>query len=280
MLNIQQQIIGYNKSIRSSLPIYIVIHDTGDSGATAQNEHDYFSGGDRGASADFFVDSNNIIQIIDTDTYYSWHCGDGGGKYGISNRNSLGIEMCLESNGQPSDITIQNTIDLVKYLMNKYSISIDNVVRHYDASRKSCPNSFSDNNWAKWNEFKNRLTSQYKQGWGQSTYNGRWYYYTDTQGNYYKDQWAKIDGYWYHFDKDGYMQTNWLNDNDDWFYLNPISDGTLGRMKTGWLQYKNKWCYLEEQSNGNQGTLYVDCKATINGKEYQFDKDGYLIDNK
>lgn len=75
MLEIQQQIISYNKSARSSVPIYIVVHDTGDAGATAQNEHDYFAGGDRQASADFFVDDNNIIQIIDTDNNYSWHCG-------------------------------------------------------------------------------------------------------------------------------------------------------------------------------------------------------------
>jgi N-acetylmuramoyl-L-alanine amidase len=280
MLEIQQQIINYNKSARSSEPIYIVVHDTGDAGATAKNEHDYFSGGDRQASADFFVDSNNIIQIIDTDVYYSWHCGDGGGKYGISNRNSLGIEMCLESNEQPSDTTVNNTLDLVRYLMSKYNIGIENVVRHYDASRKNCPASFNtDGNWTKWNEFKNRLSnnSSYNQGWNQSKYNSKWFYYTDTDGNYYKNQWSKIDGYWFHFDSDGYMQTNWLNDNGDWFYLNPNSDGSLGRMLTGWIKYKDKWCYLEEQQNGNQGMLYIDCKATINNKTYNFDKDGYMI---
>lgn len=274
MLEIQQQIINYNKSVRSSQPIYIVVHDTGNPNSTAQNNHDYFEGGNRGASADFFVDSNNIIQIIDTDSYYSWEVGDGGGAYGITNRNSVGIEMCIDSEGNPTEETINNTIDLVKYLMNKYDIGIDNVVRHYDASRKCCPCCFSENNWTKWYEFKNRLTSQYKQGWGQSNYNNKWYYYIDTTGKYYKDSWAKIDGNWYHFDKDGYMQLSWLNDNDDWFYLNPVS----GKMMTGWFKYKDKWVYLEEQSNGNQGMAYQNCKAVINGKEYQFDKDCYLIE--
>jgi len=93
-----------------------------------------FAGGDWQASADFFVDSDNIIQIIDTDNYYSWHCGDGGGAYGISNKNSLGIEMCLSDDGNLSNTTISNTLDLVKYLMSKYGINIDHVVRHYDAS--------------------------------------------------------------------------------------------------------------------------------------------------
>ena len=55
MLYIQKQFISYNRSSRSTKPIYIVIHDTGDAGATAQNEHDYFNSGNRGASADFFI---------------------------------------------------------------------------------------------------------------------------------------------------------------------------------------------------------------------------------
>jgi N-acetylmuramoyl-L-alanine amidase CwlA len=50
--------------------------------------------------------------------------------------------MCLEADGKPSDITVMTTLDLVRALMNKYDIGIDRVVRHYDASRKICPNSF------------------------------------------------------------------------------------------------------------------------------------------
>ena len=40
--------------------------------------------------------------------------------------------------------------------MSKYNISISNVVRHYDASRKICPN-WSANNWSRWTSFKNKL---------------------------------------------------------------------------------------------------------------------------
>ncbi len=52
---------------------------------------------------------------------------------------------------------IKNTLDLVKYLMNKYNISIDKVVRHYDASRKSCPDTWKQDNWEMWNKFKSDL---------------------------------------------------------------------------------------------------------------------------
>lgn len=81
---------------------------------------------------------------------------DGNGKYGISNDNSISIEMCINSDGN-FEKTYQSTIELTKYLMNKYNIPIDRVVRHYDASRKTCPYIFSKNNWAKWHEFKSKL---------------------------------------------------------------------------------------------------------------------------
>lgn len=158
MLAIQKKYINYNYSRRSSKPKYIVIHDTGNPGAGANNHYIYFNGGNRGASADFFVDSNNIIQTVNTDVNYSWAVGDGKGVYGITNANSCSIEMCLEKDGVPSEATIQNTIELTKYLMSYYGISINGIKRHYDASRKLCPNSLMDNNWAKWNEIKARIS--------------------------------------------------------------------------------------------------------------------------
>ena len=41
--------------------------------------------------------------------------------------------------------------------MKKYNIPVERVVRHYDASRKNCPSSFSANNWDRWNKFKAKL---------------------------------------------------------------------------------------------------------------------------
>ena len=46
-----------------------------------------------------FVDDSNIIQTVDYTKNYSWHCGDGEGKYGITNKNSIGIEICVNSDG-------------------------------------------------------------------------------------------------------------------------------------------------------------------------------------
>ena len=158
MLPIQKMFVKYNYSKRGAKPKYICIHDTGNPGASAKNHYNYFNGGNRGASADFFVDSGNIIQIVNTDVNYSWAVGDGKGTYGITNANSCSIEMCLEKDGMPSEATIRNTVELTRYLMSYYGISIEHVKRHYDASHKSCPNSFMDNNWAKWHEFKSKVS--------------------------------------------------------------------------------------------------------------------------
>lgn len=153
MLPITRMISGYNHSSNNNIT-YIVIHDVGET-SSARNNAIYFNGGNRGASAHYFVDNTSIYQVVE-DYHGAWHVGDGHGKYGISNYNSIGIEMCL-TNGNTTDTTIQNTLELTRYLMAKYSIPVTRVVRHYDASRKCCPMTFSNNNWARWYDFKRRL---------------------------------------------------------------------------------------------------------------------------
>lgn len=161
MTAINKRQIAYNRTKRSQKPVYIIIHDTGNTakGANANAHFNYFNGGDRGSSADFFVDDTQVLQVNDYNTYYTWHCGDGKGKYGISNANSIGIEMCINSDGNYS-AAFQNTVALTKQLMSELGIDADRVVRHYDASRKNCPASMSGNGWALWQEFKNMITEE------------------------------------------------------------------------------------------------------------------------
>lgn len=155
---INKKQIAYNRTKRNQKPQYIVIHDTGNpgKGADAEAHFQYFNGGNRNASADFFVDDREILQVNDYNTYYTWHCGDGKGKYGVTNGNSIGIEICVNSDGN-YDIAFQNTVTLTKHLMVELNIPIDRVVRHYDASRKNCPASMSDNGWVLWQTFKTQL---------------------------------------------------------------------------------------------------------------------------
>ena len=75
---------------------YLVIHYTaggssaGDSEAKTRN---VFL--NRNASADFVVDDDTILQVNpDISNYYCWAVGDGNGKYGITNKNAVSIEIC------------------------------------------------------------------------------------------------------------------------------------------------------------------------------------------
>ena len=162
--------IRYNISSRTPTKIkYIVSHDTGKPGAraNANSHYRYFNSGDCSSSADFFIDDTQALCVNNYYKYYTWHCGDGNGRYGINNENSIGIEMCINSDGNRQK-TIERTISLVRELMVELNIPIERVVRHYDASRKNCPGSMSKNNWAEWYDFKNRINN--KEGLTMSQY--------------------------------------------------------------------------------------------------------------
>ena len=153
-MNIIKKLINYNFYSNTNKPQYIVIHDTGNvnSGANAEMHYRYFNGGNREASAHFIVDDVEVLQLIEIKDS-AWHVGDGYNKYGINNKNSIGIEICINQDGN-YELAVKKAIELTAYLMKEYNISIENVVRHYDASRKICPNTMSGNNWEKWYEFK------------------------------------------------------------------------------------------------------------------------------
>lgn len=153
-MDITKKLIKYNYSSRNGSTIeYIVVHDTGNKriGAGANNHYLYFNGANRNASAHYFIDSKEIIQTVE-DSFASWHCGDGRGKYGITNRNSIGVEICINEDGD-FNIAKDNCILLIRLLMKKYNIPKDNVVRHFDASRKHCPRSMSEVGWKEWTKF-------------------------------------------------------------------------------------------------------------------------------
>ncbi len=136
---------------------YIVIHDTGNDGkgATARAHRTYVGTNTRGASAHYFVDDHEICQFVG-DSKAAWAVGDGRGRYGITNQNSLSIEICINRDGD-YDKAVANARELVKNLQERFGIDNAHVVRHYDASRKSCPGSMMRNNWARWHAFKKSL---------------------------------------------------------------------------------------------------------------------------
>jgi N-acetylmuramoyl-L-alanine amidase CwlA len=130
---------------------YIVVHYTG-TDASAMNNIKYFKSGDRGASADFFIDDKGIYKFNpNIKRYYSWHCGDGHGEYEITNANSIGVEV-VSSGKAYTEKEIIHLRKLITWLQKKYGEF--KIVRHWDASRKRCPyyycgSTAADNRWKK-----------------------------------------------------------------------------------------------------------------------------------
>ena len=150
-MKLDKRLIHFNKSSRKGVRIsYIVVHDTGNpsKGADALAHFRYFGGGNRQASAHYFVDDKGVVQIIE-DADAAWHCGDGRGRYGITNGNSIGVELCINE-GNDRRATLAFARELIRELMAFYGIPKAHVVRHYDASRKRCPGSMAANNWGEW----------------------------------------------------------------------------------------------------------------------------------
>jgi len=159
-MTINKKQIAFNRTARTQKAAYIVIHDTGNTGkgSDAEAHFKYFNGGDRQASYDFVVDDKQVLQVNDYTKFYSWHCGDGKGAYGITNGNSVGVSICINSDGDYNK-AFSKLAELTRYLMKELGIPADRVVRHYDASRKSCPNTMAGSGWAKWQEFKKAVTA-------------------------------------------------------------------------------------------------------------------------
>ena len=69
------------------------------------------------------------------------------------NDNSIGVEMCSEkdSKGQYyiNEQTQNKTLEVVQWLMQKYGVPLENVVRYYDVTGKLCPEPSVKTAWSK-----------------------------------------------------------------------------------------------------------------------------------
>ena len=136
-----------NRTVKSARNVkYIVIHYTGNDTDTARANANYFKNSNRNASAHYFVDEENVCQVVE-DKDIAWAVGRNYGSnnlFGtVTNDNSISIEMCSK-NGKIADNTFNNTVELTRQLMKKYNISASNVVRHFDVCSKKCPG------WSGW----------------------------------------------------------------------------------------------------------------------------------
>ena len=156
---------NYTKGRKQAVQ-YIVVHYTANNGDRAESNGKYFQQPNRNASAHYFVDENDVVQSVkDSDT--AWHCGAKNYKHNkCRNDNSIGVEMCSEKDGNGlyyiNEETQKKALEVVKWLMVKYGVPLENVLRHYDITGKLCPEPFVRNQ-VQWQDFKEKLSKQTEQ---------------------------------------------------------------------------------------------------------------------
>lgn len=153
---IKYEYINMNKfsrpGIRNSGIKGIIMHYTANKGGTARNHKTYFNNlSGVYASAQLFVDDIEAICIIPLNEV-AYHANDiqkyvNGQPYyplrsilGNANYSTIGVEMCLDKNGNITEKTFQNTVKAVKELIAIYpNITREKIWRHFDVTGKNCP---------------------------------------------------------------------------------------------------------------------------------------------
>lgn len=129
----------------------IVIHYTANPGSTAQENRDYFNSlqytQETEASSNFVIGlDGEIIQCVPT-----WEVA-----YASNERNmdTVSIECCHpDDSGAFTDETYRALVQLTAWLCEKFDLTQDDVIRHYDVTGKICPKYFADHE-DEWTEFK------------------------------------------------------------------------------------------------------------------------------
>lgn len=127
---------------------YITVHETANTrvGANAQAHANLQTNG-FAASFHWQVDDKQAIQSY-PHTVRCWHAGDG---TGTGNYESIGVEICVNSDGDFRK-AVDNAAELVRKIMADENIPLANVVQHNRWSGKNCPTNLRNGskgvNWA------------------------------------------------------------------------------------------------------------------------------------
>ena len=147
-----------NRPGKSNPMKYVTIHDTGNTnaGAGALNHAKYLKG-DSAAngkiSYHYTVDDTRVVQHLpDNETAY--HAGDG--PSGPGNATSIGVEICINSDGNLTAAT-DRAARLTAKLCKDHNIPIENVVQHNHWSGKNCPKLIRSGKPYSWDVFISKV---------------------------------------------------------------------------------------------------------------------------
>lgn len=132
----------------------IVVHYTANPGSTAKQNRDYFN--NLAETHETHVSSQFIIGL-DGEIIQCVPCNEIAYASNDRNHDTISIECCIEDeSGKFNDKTYQSLIWLTAWLMGRYELSTDDIIRHYDVTGKNCPKYFVENEGT-WEQFKQDL---------------------------------------------------------------------------------------------------------------------------
>jgi N-acetylmuramoyl-L-alanine amidase CwlA len=166
-MEIQDKLLTINSYSRSGEKqgtiTNIVIHWVGNANSTALANRNYFENLKNShktyASAHYIIGLNGEIIRCIPDNEVAFHSGS----YSM-NRKSIGIENCHPDwEGKFNDNTYNSLVELCANLCKQYNIGINNIIRHYDVTGKSCPKYYVEHNDA-WQQLKQDIQNKINGG--------------------------------------------------------------------------------------------------------------------
>lgn len=101
------------------------------------------------------------------------------------------------------------------------------------------------------------MTTSFAAGWTfDGPENWKWRYENE-DGTRPVNQWLQINGKWYHFDADGYMDVGWRYIDGSWYYLNPDGDmAESGSWDGGFISSSGALVFDEFVGRDDDNLLY------------------------
>ena len=111
----------------------IVIHYVGNPGTTAEQNRSFYNQMDSNVSSHFVVGiDGHVIMCLPLDEYSA--------ASNHRNHDTISIEVChADTTGEFSDEAYDSLVKLVDWIIDKYNLEPEDVIRHYDVTGKMCP---------------------------------------------------------------------------------------------------------------------------------------------
>lgn len=138
----------------------VVIHYTANPGSSAKANRNYFENlqytHTTSASSHFVIGlEGEIVQCIP--------CSEMSYATKQRNKDTISIECCIEDDtGKFNEDTYASAIELTAWLVVRYHLTSEDVIRHYDVTGKNCPKYFVEHEDA-WEQFRRDVAKRAKE---------------------------------------------------------------------------------------------------------------------